>query len=156
MTSRDRLSATASPRLGASVIPAELVPERRGAVSVLSSYERDGDWIVPRHFRAVAFFGSVELDLTQARVGPGVSEIELVAAMGSVTILVPPELRLECEGEPLVGSFEVKREAAATSAPDAPLLRITDRAVLGSIEIRVVDPNAPGWMEKLRARLTGE
>jgi hypothetical protein len=138
-----------------SVIPAELVPERRGAVSVLSSYERDGDWILPRNFRAVALLGSVELDLTQARVGPGTSRIELVAALGSVTIIVPPDLRVECEGEPLLGSFEYKAEATPTTAPDAPLLRITGTAVLGSIEIRVVDPNAPGWVERIKARLSG-
>jgi hypothetical protein len=137
------------------VIPPELVPERRGTVSVLSSYERDGDWILPRNFRAVALLGSVELDLTQARVGPGTSSIELVAALGSVTIIVPPDLRVECDGEPILGSFEYKLEAAPTSAPDAPLLRITGTAVLGSIEIRVVDPNAPGWIEKLKARLSG-
>ena len=137
------------------MIPAELVPERRGAVSVLSSYERDGDWILPRNFRAVALLGSVELDLTRARVGPGTSRIELVAALGSVTIVVPPDLRVECEGDPVLGSFEYKLEATPTMASDAPLLRITGTAVLGSIEIRVVDPNAPGWLEKLKARLSG-
>jgi cell wall-active antibiotic response 4TMS protein YvqF len=135
-----------------AVISPELVPDRRGTVAFLSHVRREGDWILPRLFRAVAFMGNVELDLTRARVGPGTSQIELKAIMGSVEILVPPELRLECEGEPFVASFEVNREAPSATSPDAPLVRITGTAFLASVEVKVIDPNAPGWFEKLRAR----
>jgi predicted membrane protein len=98
--------------------------------------------------------GNVELDLTRARVGPGTSHIEVVAVIGSVTVLVPPELRVECEGDPLLGSFEVKRQVEGTAPPDAPLVHISGSAFMGSVEVKVIDPNAPGWFEKLRARLT--
>jgi hypothetical protein len=47
------------------VIPPELVPERRGAVAILSSLNRDGDWILPRVFRVVSFMANVELDLSR-------------------------------------------------------------------------------------------
>src|SRR5918999_691963 len=59
------------------VIPAEFVPDRRGAVACLSSTNRDGDWVLPRLFRVVAFMGNVELDLTNVRLGPGESHIEI-------------------------------------------------------------------------------
>jgi hypothetical protein len=136
------------------VIPSALVPERRGAVAILSSLNRDGDWILPRMFRVVSFMANVELDLTSVRIGPGESHIEIRCMWGNVEITVPPDIRVEVDGHPVVGSFEVSRKAPTTQSPDAPLLRITGSAVMGAVTIYVVDPNAPGWLEKIRARLS--
>jgi hypothetical protein len=136
------------------VIPPELVPERRGAVAIFSSLNRDGDWILPRVFRVVSFMANVELDLTSVRIGPGESHIEIRCMWGNVEITVPPDIRVEVDGHPVVGFFEVSRKAATTHSPDAPLLRITGSAVMGAVTIYVVDPNAPGWLEKIRARLS--
>jgi hypothetical protein len=130
-----------------------LVPERSGTVAFLSSVNRNGDWVLPRNFRVAALLGSVELDLTRARIGPGVSHIEIRSLFGSVEIVLPHDVRVECEGDPIVGSFEVQSKAQSVAAPDAPLVRITGTAVMGSVEVRVVDPNAPGLLKKLRTRL---
>jgi hypothetical protein len=135
------------------VIPAELIPERRGAVAILSSINRDGDWILPRLFRVVSFMGNVELDLTSVRMGPGESHIEIRCMWGNVEITVPPDIRVEVDGHPFIGTFEVSRSAPSTLSSDAPLLRVTGSAVMGAVTINVVDPNAPGWFEKIRARL---
>jgi cell wall-active antibiotic response 4TMS protein YvqF len=132
------------------VVPAELVPERHGAVAILSSVNRDGDWILPRVFRVVAFMGNVELDLTSVRIGPGESHIEIRCMWGNVEIKVPPDIRVEVEGHPFVGFFEVSRKAPTTHSRDAPVLRITGSAVMGAVTIYVVDPNAPGWLERLK------
>jgi hypothetical protein len=137
------------------VIPEELIPERRGAVAFLSSTNRDGDWILPRSFRVVSFMGNVELDLTNARVGAGESHIEVRCIFGNVEITVPPGIRIEVEGQPFVGVFEVTRSAPSTTAPEAPLLRVTGSSHFGAVTIMVVDPNAPGWIERLRAKLAG-
>ncbi len=152
MTSSDRSPAVA--RIHPEVIPSELVPDHRGAVSCLSSVSRSGDWILPRLFRTVSILGSVELDLTRARIGPGTSRIEVVAVLGSIEIVVPPDLRIECDGDPLIGSFEVKGDVRGTMSPDAPLVRISGTAFMASVEVKVVDPNAPGWFEKLKRRLS--
>jgi hypothetical protein len=152
MTQPDRYSLESRPPAHPSVISPTLVPDRRGAVAIMSSAKRDGDWIVPRLFRAFAFWGSVEIDLTAARLGPGESQIEVMCIMGSVDILVPPELRVECEGDPIMGSFEIERETNSTTSPEAPLVRITGTAFWGSVDVKVVDPNAPDWLEKLSAR----
>jgi hypothetical protein len=137
------------------VIPEELIPERRGAVAFLSSTNRDGDWILPRSFRVVSFMGNVELDLTNARLGAGESHIEVRCIFGNVEITVPPGIRIEVEGQPFVGVFEVTRSAPSTTAPEAPLLRVTGSSHFGAVTIMVVDPNAPGWIERLRAKLAG-
>ena len=141
MTLPDRSPAVAPIR--PEVIAPELVPDRRGTVSLLSSVSRSGDWIVPRVYRAVSILASVELDLTSARIGPGTSLIEVVAVMGSVVVVAPPGLRIECDGDPIFGSIEVKADARSTTAPDAPLVRIRGSVVMGSVEVRIVDPDAP-------------
>lgn len=143
------LTAAAPATAHPAVIPEALVPERRGTIGFLSHVRREGDWILPRLFRAIAFLGNVELDLTKVRAGAGTSEIEVKAILGAVTIVVPPDLRIECDGNPVLGSFEVTRRVSSTSAPDAPLVRITGSAILGSVEIKIIDPNQPGWLDRL-------
>ena len=101
------------------MIAEALVPGRRGAVAFLSSTNRDGDWILPRSFRVVAFMGNVELDLTNVRLGSGESHIEIRCIFGNVEITVPPGIRIEVEGDPFIGTFEVTRSAPSTTAPDA-------------------------------------
>ena len=145
---------TKPPGVHPVVVADELVPNRRGTVAVLAHVKRDGDWTLPRLFRAFALWGNAEVDLTRAQIGAGTSHIEIKSIMGNVTVLVPPELRIECDVDPVIGSFEVAREVESTRSPDAPLVRITGTAFMGAVEVKVIDPNAPSWFEKLRARWT--
>ena len=121
------------------VIPAEFVPERRGAVVFLSSSNRNGDWILPRLFRVVACLGNIELDLTTAKLGPGESHIEIRCVFGNVEIIVPPEIRVDAEGHAFMGTFEHTRSAPSTQWSDAPLLRITGSVLMGAVTIKVAD-----------------
>ena len=145
---------TKPPGVHPVVVADELVPNRRGTVAVLAHVKRDGDWTLPRLFRAFALWGNAEVDLTRAQIGAGTSHIEIKSIMGNVTVLVPPEIRIECDVDPVIGSFEVAREVESTRSPDAPLVRITGTAFMGAVEVKVIDPNAPSWFEKLRARWT--
>src|SRR5262245_55969764 len=131
------------------------VPDQRGAVTILSHTRRDADWILPRLFRVFTFWGNVELDLTHALLGPGMSVIDIRCIMASVEITVPPDVRVESEADAVLGSVEVKRQIASTTSPDAPTVRIIGSTFLGSIEIKVVDPNAPSLFERIRRKITG-
>jgi len=134
------------------IVPPELVPPARGVTAFLSSQARAGDWILARLFRAVSFWGSVTIDLTSARFGQGTSRMEVVSIMGSIEILVPPDLRVECDGDAILGSFEIQGQKWSRPAADAPTVHVTGTAYLGSVEIRVVDPNAPSWIQQLKSR----
>ena len=68
---------------------------------------------------------------------------------------MPPDLRVECEVDAVLGSAEVQRQISTPAPADAPVVRITGTAFLGSIEIKVIDPNAPTFMEKLRRKIRG-
>jgi hypothetical protein len=128
------------------------VPDRSGAMALASHGVRDGDWLLPRFFRAAAVMGEMVVDLTRVRLGAGVSHIDAVAVMGQVTIRVPHNLRLECDGQPVLGSVETKRAVESVAMPDAPMIRITGRGFMGAIIIKVVDPNAKGWRARWKSR----
>jgi hypothetical protein len=132
--------------------PAALAPEARGGVvSFLSSNELEGHWELPRHFRALAVLGNVELDLREAVIGIGVSVIEAVAVMGNIEITVPPDVTVESDGDSLLGSFVVKYKGRRPSAEAAGLrtVRIIGTAYMSSVEIFVKGPDE-GILKRLR------
>lgn len=133
-------------------LPDDLIPERSGVVAWWSSIKRAGDWIVPRNFRAFTCMGNIELDLTHARMGSGTTEMELNCFMAAIDVHVPPDVRVLCDGDCIVGAFEVQRVGNIPQLPDdAPTLRISGTAYFGAVNIKIIDPNAPGWAEKLKA-----
>ena len=133
------------------IVPFNNVPERRGVFAFLSNIERDGHWMLPRRFRALAVLGGVELDLTAVELGE-YSEIEIRCFLGNVEVKVPPGVRLEVEGDATIGNFEVHRNTPSTQSLDAPLVRIKAGVMFGNIEVTVVDPNAPSMLQRLKAR----
>jgi hypothetical protein len=134
------------------IVPQEMVPAVRGVTAFLSSQVRAGDWILPRLFRAVSFWGDVKIDLTSARFGAGTSRIELVVIMGNVTVLVPPDVRVECDGDAIIGSFDLQGQKWSTPGEGAPTVHVTGTAYLGSVEVKIVNPNAPSWIKMLKSR----
>jgi hypothetical protein len=94
--------------------------------------------------------GSAELDFREARLPPGIVEVEVEAVLGSVEITVPPHLAVEAEGGAVLGSFEHVARAPAQPAPDASVLRIRGRAVLGSVEIAMALPGAGAPRARVR------
>jgi hypothetical protein len=135
------------------IIPSEHVPERAGTVGFLGNQTRQGDWLLPRLFRVVSALGSVTIDLTRARVGPGTSRIEVRAVFGNVEIIVPPELRVECDGSGILGNFEAKTKAQRQLPLDTPLISVGGTAFFANVEVKVVDPDAPDWLDRLTSRL---
>lgn len=133
-------------------IPENLVPDRSGVTVWWSNIKREGEWIFPRIFRTFAFMGNVELDLTSARMGAGTSEIEIRCIMANVEIKVPPDIRVLCDGDGIAGNFEVVRIGEAPPpTPDAPTLKISGTAYLGSVMVKVMGQVGPGWKDRLLA-----
>lgn len=157
MTPPYRVSQAADLSLPVRTLPEDLIPERNGIVAWWTSAKRDVDWILPRTFRAFTFMGNIELDLTNARMGSGTSEMELKCILGNIEITVPPDIRIVCDGDGIAGTFEIERVGKPTPPPpDAPTIRITGTAYLGAVTIKIIDPNAPTWTAKLKAWARGE
>ena len=117
----------------------ELAPggETADVHATLAGQERKLTGVVPRHLRVRARFGYVELDLTEARLEPGVTTIDVRSFAGYVEIRVPAGVRVETSGRAFLGYFALK---GATG--DAPVvLRVTGRASVGYVEVLL--PEAP-------------
>ena len=128
----------------ASAVPASPpVPRSRKYVAFMSGIVRRGAWLVPTRIHAVAFMGGIELDLREATLGPGVTQIDVLAVMGGVVVTVPPNVRLECDGFAFMGGFEDQLQLPASGDPDAPVVRLTGFAFMGGVEARVLPHGAP-------------
>jgi len=123
----------------AVAVPTRAPPKKR-VLSVLSAVQRKGTWRVPAKLRVRTLMGAVELDFREAELGPGVTEIKVRALMGAVSITVPPDLQVECDGLGLLGVFESLDQKAGEPDPDAPFLRIRGTAIMGALEIAVLRP----------------
>ena len=126
-----------------------------GVVSFLSSTERQGRWELPRQFRALAVMGSVELDLREAEVGYGLTTIEAVAVMGNIELTIPPHIRVECDGDSLLGTFTLKYEGRTSPAHATGdrVIRISGTAYVGAVTVAVKGPDEK--MLKKLARTLG-
>ncbi|HEU4631251.1 MAG TPA: DUF1707 domain-containing protein [Gemmatimonadaceae bacterium] len=130
--------------------PGEAERERR-LLTVFAEVKRRGAWTPPRALRAVTVFGSTMLDLREARLQPGVTEIEARIVFGELTVIVPPGVRVESEGNAVFGSFDHSAPAWEALPPDAPTVRIRGLAVFGATKVKVRLPGE-GAIAALRRR----
>lgn len=129
------------PAVAGVTLPARARPEevrQRGVqIAVMGGSERKGSWTPPRHLLTIAAMGGAGLDLREARLGPGLTEITILAVMGGVDVVVPPGLAVESHGFAIMGGFEGNDQPSADPDPDAPRVRIRGVAIMGGVEIAV-------------------
>lgn len=116
---------------------------RERLVAIMSGIVRRGLWRVPRRLRVVAFMGGVQLDLREAELPPGVTEIRAFIFMGGLDVRVPPGVRLETDGVAIMGGFEDKLFDPGAASRDAPVVRITGIAIMGGVAAQVQPVGAP-------------
>jgi predicted membrane protein len=79
-------------------------------VHIFSGGERQ---IVSDNFRGgkvTAIFGGSEIDLTKAKLAPGVSELEIACVFGGSTIIVPDDWNVKIDVVPILGGFGDSRK----------------------------------------------
>ena len=97
------------------------------------SIERTGAWSVPGQLRARVLCGNLELDLREARLGPGITTIEVDVTMGNIEVIVPPAYEVDVDASSLFGSIEQRTEPVSGTA--SAMIRIIGRVRLGSLEV---------------------
>lgn len=140
------------PSATTALVPAADVAPAQTIRALMSATTRRGPWLVPRRLRVKTTMASTVLDFREARFAPGVAELELSVLMGSVEIIVPPGLAIDTHGSAIMGSFDDVTRAPAHPDPEAPLLRITGRALMGSVEVRMQLPGESAWQAHKRER----
>ncbi|XHM95953.1 DUF1707 domain-containing protein [Peterkaempfera sp. SMS 1(5)a] len=132
-------TAPHAPKPAAAAAPAgpPLPPARSyspNAVAVFGGAVRKGRWRVGSHLKAVAVFGGVELDLTDAVFESPEVLIDVTAVFGGVAIKVPENVSLHGTGAGVFGAFDVREQTA--DDPYAPVVRIRGAAVFSGVEAR--------------------
>ena len=135
------------PRPPASV-PATRGPAYQNSWAVLAETKRTGLWEVGPTHMAVAFLGSVVLDLRQAHFAAREVEITANTVMGSIEMVVDAHVQVVLEGTPVMGEFGEARGVPYEPHPEAPTVRINGVALMGSVTVKRKDP--PGAPKRRR------
>lgn len=133
--------------------PAESVREHGFQIAIMGGYEKKGEWTPPRKLQSLAIMGGAGLDFREARMPPGVTEVNILAIMGGAEILVPPGLAVETHGFGFMGGFEGVDQAGVDTDPDAPRLVIRGLAIMGAVEVTVRLPGETARDARQRRKL---
>lgn len=104
------------------------------AVAVMSGFQHKGRWTVPRRFNCFAFWGGGEIDLRDANFADREVEINCVAIMGGVEVIVPPGIEVVVRGIGIMGGFD-HREEGVPGEPGAPRVIVTGFAFWGGVGV---------------------
>ncbi|MFC9507412.1 DUF1707 domain-containing protein [Streptomyces sp. NPDC057002] len=105
------------------------------AVAVMSGFQRKGHWTMPRRFTCLAFWGGGEIDLREANFAEREVEINAIAIMGGVDVIVPPGVEVVVRGIGIMGGFD-HREEGVPGEPGAPRVIVTGFAFWGGVGVQ--------------------
>ncbi|MDF3143318.1 MULTISPECIES: DUF1707 domain-containing protein [unclassified Streptomyces] len=103
-------------------------------VAVMSGFQRRGRWTAPKRFNCFAFWGGGEIDLREANFADREIEINCVAIMGGMQVIVPPGVQVEVRGIGIMGGFD-HREEGVPGDPGAPRVIVTGFAFWGGVGV---------------------
>ncbi len=104
------------------------------AVAIMSGFQRRGRWTVPKRFNSFTFWGGGEIDLREADFAAGVVEINCIAIMGGMQVIVPPGVEVVVRGVGIMGGFD-QREEGVPGDPGAPRVIVTGFAFWGGVGV---------------------
>ena len=104
------------------------------SLAILGGASREGQWVVPPEYTAVATLGGIKLDMRDATFAEAETTIKAVAVMGGMEITVPEDADVEVGAFGLMGGVDHGGEGPGV--PGAPRIRITGVAVMGGIEVK--------------------
>jgi hypothetical protein len=119
-------------------VPAASAPPAAGAEAhraFCSHLIRSGPWAVPRHSSWRSIFGTIELDLRQARLAGPETTFEVYNLFGTVTVMVPDGLEVVVRGGGLFASQKVELPGRPPIA-GGPRLTIDTRGPGGTLRVR--------------------
>jgi hypothetical protein len=142
-TDRDLAELTDDlPALPPEVPPPPLVAHR----AIFSSLSRGGPLSLARRTSVRSLFGTVNLDLREARLSGPEVDLEVRNTFGTVTVLVPVGVEVRLEGGGLLSSEHLETEPGPP-VPGAPLIRIHSSGLGGTLHVRSQD--APGLLARM-------
>jgi serine/threonine protein kinase len=139
---------------GKAGLPVRAGDEWKSMVAVFGGTGRKGAWRPERRIRVTTVFGGAEFDFRQAKLRPGMTEINCRCVFGGAKIIVPPGLHVQMDGVGVMGAFTDSGDQAEVPEDDESWLKITGFAVFGGVEVEVKGPHQ-SLGDRLRKLLPG-
>ena len=114
-------------------------PAQSRMLAIMGETKRVGRWQVPRQLDILAIMSDTVLDLTQAAVGPGITDIHVRAVWTACKIVVPPEMRVINEMHAIMASVVSKADEMDPEGATrrGPTLRLTGTALMAEVKVVV-------------------
>lgn len=149
-TVADLEAITADLRLAPQPVGESVVVSRRKVVTpdarygrllaIMGESRRTGRWLVPGALRVISVMSDTRLDLTQAVMAAGNSEIHVTAFWSACRLIVPPGMRVINEMHSIMSSVTSnadEMDPPGESHPDAPIIRLTGTALMAEVKVLV-------------------
>jgi hypothetical protein len=113
--------------------------ESQHFICVMGGVDKRGQWQPAQKTFCYALMGGAAFDFREALLPAGETELTIIAVMGGAEIIVPPGLRVDCDGIAIMGGFDHVDESGPP-VPNAPVLKVNGFALMGGVEITVRRP----------------
>ena len=112
-------------------------------VGILSGADRKGRWEPAKYTNVIALMGGIDMDFTEAKLPPGITDISVFCVMGGIDIIVPEGINVEVSCVPVMGS--VDRRIGSETFPGAPTIRVRGLVVMGGVDIKPPKKRKRKW-----------
>jgi hypothetical protein len=117
--------------------PARPNPDNvQSIVTFLGEKRMRGNWLSKRDAFSLVALGSQVIDFSEVRLAPGKTTLEIVCFMGSIVVIVPPDLPVRVEAIPIMGDASVRPEVRTRENPDEAYLVVTGPVIMGSLTVK--------------------
>jgi len=106
----------------------------RMSLAILGGASRDGAWVVPPEYKAIATLGGIKLDMSDSTFAEPETVIKAYAVLGGMEITVPADAEVDVGAVGIMGG--VDHGAEGPGVPGGPRIRIVGVAVMGGIEVK--------------------
>lgn len=121
----------------AAPLPEAFVGERDRIVSIMAETKWRGVWRPARHLDLWCVMSDTRLDLTEAMLNSGVTEIHLHGLMCAVKVIVPPGVRVVVQASAFMSTVSDEPYDPPEVGSGAPVVRITGFMVMGELKVRI-------------------
>jgi len=118
---------------------AEVAAPASRYTALCSHLVRTGPWELQSRAAYRSICGTIDLDLSQARLPGREVDLDVYNFAGTVTLIIPEGVRVSVEGGGPFASQKIEAPAAPPTA-DAPLVRIRLRGPFGTLHVRSRPP----------------